>query len=214
MSVSVFVRSIVSAWAIRRVALLLCKIRLSMPKYCPKPSPDHHTKHVHPLPQNALSPTSTRANNRQRIVFPTRLAGEKHPRGARSLEQPCEPTTPIIPSHMPTDAHSFPILHSTDRASHEPVSAWALALFGDAIMQMHNCSAAGGRVPTVCKAEAVCFIHLACVYTFPGGMWSRAYIHIRVQQFLGLVGILTVDTAGVFMHASVLSVFCSGSCWT
>lgn len=35
-------------------------------------------------------------------------------------------------------------------------------------MQVHNCSAAGVHVPTVCKAGAVCFIYLGCVYTFRG----------------------------------------------
>jgi hypothetical protein len=54
-------------------------------------------------------------------------------------------------------------------------------------MQMHICSAAGGRVPTVCKAEAVCLplSIFACVYTFRGGMWSRAYICVYSSFLAG-----------------------------
>ena len=80
MSVSVFVQSIVSAWAIRTA--LLCSVKLDF--RCPKTA-----QNLPPITtqstsifyiNNALSPTSTRAKNRQRM-FPT---GEQTIRGVHA----------------------------------------------------------------------------------------------------------------------------------
>ena len=76
---------------------------------------------------------------------------------------------------------------------------------------MQRGAAAAG---TYASAEAVCpsFPCLSRMRIYVSGRYVEQGVHMRVQQFLGWVGISTGGTAGVFMHASVLSVFGRASC--
>ena len=76
---------------------------------------------------------------------------------------------------------------------------------------MQRGAAAAG---TYASAEAVCpsFPCLSRMRIYVSGRYVEQGVHMRVQQFLGWVSISTGGTAGVFMHASVLSVFGRASC--
>lgn len=212
MSVSVFVQSIVSAWAIRSCPPCALSVRLDF--RCPKTAQN--------LPPITTQSTSifyvqqciipdVHASRKSRTNVPDR--GAKHPRRARpGLDQPCEPTSLML--HAPPAHRSFSILQSnTYRASHEPVSAWPWLSGcngGNAHVQRSAARAAG----TYASAEAVClsFPCLSRMRMYVSGRYVEQDVHMRVQQFLGWVGIFTRGTAGVFMHASVLSVFGCASC--
>jgi hypothetical protein len=79
---------------------------------------------------------------------------------------------------------------------------------------MHMCSAAR-RQQARMQAPRLS-VHLSLVYLrmrmYVSGRYVEQGVHMRVQQFLGWVGIFTGGTTGVFLHASVMSVFGCASC--
>jgi len=197
MSVSVFVQS-------NRVGLgdpkscppcalpaLLCKIRLSMPKDCPNPprsrstSIFYHEMHYPRRPRKQLI-----ANE---YVFPKAFAGEKHPRRARP-----EPRTTMRthncrhPSHAhrcPFFLHPPPHIPSTEpRMNRYPLGPWlSLRRCNDANAHL-QCSAARQQARMQDRGcPSFPLPVFACVYTFRGGMWSRAYICVYSSFLAGWV---------------------------